>query len=64
MEFNELFEPFAEEWNLTESDIERASRLYALDDRTDRNPSTLLLFLYAKGMLAEEKSAIRNLMIF
>jgi hypothetical protein len=60
MEFNQLFEPFIEEWNLTESDIERASRLYALDNRTERNPSNLLLFLYAKGILAQKKSAIRT----
>jgi hypothetical protein len=52
-----LFTPYADEWNLETSDIERAEKLYAQDygKRGATTPNKLLLFLYAKGILAEEK---------
>jgi hypothetical protein len=58
-----IFEPFVEEWKLEQSDIEAAARLYSQDYRKKRkraDPSKLLLFLYAKGILAEEESFFRK----
>lgn len=56
-----LFTPYADEWKLEESDIETAAKLYAKDCGENwRAPSKLLLFLYAKGILAEKKSSIRR----
>ena len=55
-----FFTKYADEWKLEESDIERAEKLFAQDygkkrKRGATTPSKLLLFLYAKGILAEEK---------
>ena len=65
----QVFTPFAEEWKLEKSDIENAEKLFAEDynegegkkrKRRTTSPSKLLLFLYAKGILAEEDSVIRK----
>jgi hypothetical protein len=52
-----FFAPYADEWKLETKDIERAEKLYAQDygKRCHTTPSKLLLFLYTKGILAEEK---------
>lgn len=56
-----FFKPFAEEWKLTEGDIETAAERFALDYGTKNiNPTKFLLFLYAKGILAAKSSVIRK----
>ena len=62
---NLLFTPYADEWKLEESDNKTAAELFAQDYKKKRKrnattPSKLLLFLYAKGTLAEEDSVIRK----
>ena len=55
-----LFTQYAEEWKLETSDIERAETLFAQDFGTENtNPTKLLLFLYAKGILAARSSVVR-----
>jgi hypothetical protein len=58
-----IFEPFANEWKLEQSDIEAAARLYSQDfgkKRKRADPSKLLPFLYAKGILAKKSSVVRK----
>ena len=55
-----MIRPFAEEWNLEPKDIEAAAQLFAQDYGTISNPSNLLLFLYAKGILSKKSSVIRK----
>jgi hypothetical protein len=56
-----LFTPYADEWKLETSDIERAEKLFAQDYGTENtNPTKLLLFLYAKGILPAKSSVVRK----
>lgn len=60
----QVFMPYAEEWNMTPADIETAAQLFVQDYgiMCKRSaPSKMLLFLYAKGMLASKSSAARKL---
>ena len=61
----DIFTPFAEEWKLNDSDIKTAAQLFAQDygkkrKRGATTPSKLLLFLYAKGILAAKSSVVRK----
>ena len=54
----QLFTPYADEWKMETSHIETAAKLFAQDYGKQENrgaQSKLLLFLYAKGILADEK---------
>jgi hypothetical protein len=57
-----IFSPYADEWKLGKSEIERAEKLFAQDYPQDYSQATskLLLFLYAKGLLAKMKSVVRR----
>jgi hypothetical protein len=59
-----LFTPYADEWKMETSHVEIAAKLFAQDYGKQENrgaQSKLLLFLYAKRILAEKKSIIRKL---
>lgn len=58
-----LFADLKEEWNLDQVAIQRASDLYSADYsayQEGSEPSKLLLFLYAKGILAQKSSVVRK----
>lgn len=56
MQATNLFAEYAEEWKLESDDIKEATQLFTKDYGKDAPPpSKLLLFLYAKRILAEEK---------
>ncbi|KAI8899569.1 hypothetical protein BC833DRAFT_656925 [Globomyces pollinis-pini] len=56
-----LFTPYTDEWKLEESDIKTVAELFAQDYGTENtNPTKLLLFLYAKGILAAKSSVVRK----
>jgi hypothetical protein len=63
MQVTQLFTPYAKEWKLEANDVEAAAQRFTRDPGTKRKrngPSKLLLFLYAKRILAEEDSIIRK----
>ena len=60
-----LFKPYVDEWKMDKSDIDKAENLFVLDygnkrKRVATTPSKLLLFLYAKGILAAKSSVVRK----
>ena len=58
---NELFRSYADEWKLATSDVERGAELFTQDYGTENtDPPKLLLFLYAKGILAAKSSVVRR----
>lgn len=62
MQATDLFAKYAKEWKLESGDIEVAAQLFTKDYGNEgaQTPSKLLLFLYAKRILAEEDPIIRK----
>ncbi|KAI8898807.1 hypothetical protein BC833DRAFT_588216 [Globomyces pollinis-pini] len=70
----ELFTPYKEEWRLNEEEVEKAAELYAIDypsslkrkrkqlEELDEphQQNKLLMFLYAKGIMAAKSSVVRT----